>query len=246
VVARQAQMARAAGAASVATVATAAVRSAANRDALVAAVERAAGVEVRILSGEEEAGFAFAGATAGLRVPPADAVGVADVGGGSSELVCGTVAAGVEWSASLMVGSGFLADLYLHHDPPTPEELAAARRHVAEVFDGLEVPPTEAAFAVGGSATSLRTLAGDHLSAETLRDAVARLCSRPSAAAAPALGLHAERVRILPAGMVILEQAVAAFGRPLQIAGGGLREGVVLRELRRVAAWESDEDGQGT
>jgi exopolyphosphatase/pppGpp-phosphohydrolase len=44
------------------------------------------------------------------------------------------------------------------------------------------------------------------------------------------LGLHVERVRLLPAGLLALEAAWGAFGQaPLQIARGGLREGVVMR-----------------
>jgi len=43
--------------------------------------------------------------------------------------------------------------------------------------------------------------------------------------------LDAERVRLLPGGLAVLEEAVRAFGVPLQVAGGGLREGVIHRRL---------------
>jgi exopolyphosphatase/guanosine-5'-triphosphate,3'-diphosphate pyrophosphatase len=242
VVAAQAAMARAAGAESILVVATAAIRSAANREEVVAAIGEAAGLEVSVLSGDDEASLAFTGATAGLRhlTGPTAPVGVADVGGGSSELVCGTLAQGATWSASFRVGSGFLADAYLRSDPPAAAELTALRRHAEGVFEGLEVPGTEAAFAVGGSATSLRTLVGAELSHEALERGIDLLSTTPIAEVARRFGLHAERVRILPAGMLLLEQAVTAFGRPLQIAGGGLREGVILRELWRVGALEAD------
>ena len=238
VVLAQSEMARVAGAERILVVATAAIRSAANRDELIAAVEQATGLEVAVLSGDDEASLAFSGATSGLKHLPLGSVGVADVGGGSSELVTGTLAEGASWSASFRVGSGFLADNYLHSDPPSAAELDAVRRHAEGVFEGLDVPAVEAAFAVGGSATSLRRLVGAELSFEALERGILLLSSTPIAEVARRFDLHAERVRILPAGMLLLEQAAACFERPLLIAGGGLREGVILREILRVGRLE--------
>src|SRR3954451_18876506 len=124
VVAAQVRAAQALGCGRLRVVATAAIRRAANRDELVAAVLARAGVGVDVLTAEQEARYAFAGATALIDPPPAGSVGVVDVGGGSSELAVGTVAEGARWIASLPVGSGVLADAHLHSDPPTPDELA--------------------------------------------------------------------------------------------------------------------------
>ena len=74
---------------------TAAIRDAPNRDELCAAVVREAGVEVAILSGDDEARLAFAGATRMLQHAPLGTIAVVDVGGGSSEIVVGTMAGGV-------------------------------------------------------------------------------------------------------------------------------------------------------
>jgi exopolyphosphatase/guanosine-5'-triphosphate,3'-diphosphate pyrophosphatase len=158
-------------------------------------------------------------------------VAVVDVGGGSTELVCGTVADGVSWSASFRVGSGFLADGYVRSDPPTPDELARIQNHVAGVFEGLEAPPVLGAYAVGGSATSLRRLIGAVLDHETLGRAIRVVCAAPAAEVAHQFDLHVERVRVLPAGMLLLDAASTLLGLPLQIAGGGLREGVILERL---------------
>src|SRR3954470_23708302 len=108
VVAAHAATARECGAERVHAVATAAFREAANRDALCAAIEREAGLRIRVLSDSEEARLAFAGATRMATAPPAGTVGVVDVGGGSSELVAGTVQGGASWYASLRIGSGVL------------------------------------------------------------------------------------------------------------------------------------------
>jgi exopolyphosphatase / guanosine-5'-triphosphate,3'-diphosphate pyrophosphatase len=233
-VAAQARLARACGAQSIRIVATAAIRSARNRDELLAAVERASGVPVALLSGEEEARLAFAGATRTLRQPPIGEVGVVDVGGGSTELVAGTLRDGVTWSVSFRVGSGFLTDHYLRCDPPSAAELHAVREHVAGVFEGLDAPRPRVGYAVGGSATSLRRLVGAELQPDALERALRVLASMPIADVARRFALHAERVRLLPAGLLLLEQASLALGVPLRIAGGGLREGVVLEELARV------------
>jgi exopolyphosphatase/pppGpp-phosphohydrolase len=58
------------------------------------------------------------------------------------------------------------------------------------------------------------------------------LIAEPSADAARKLGLHPERTKLLAAGLMVLEAAWDAFGRPpLHVVRGGLREGVVLRAL---------------
>ena len=79
------------GAVDVRGVATAAVRRAGNRDALVDAVRASCGLEVAVLSGDDEARLAFSGAARTLGYVPSGPLGVVDVGGGSSELVVGTV-----------------------------------------------------------------------------------------------------------------------------------------------------------
>lgn len=230
VVAAQVQAARALGVDRLRVVATAAIRRAPNRSALLAAVRERAGVDVEVLSAEEEARLAFAGATALLDPSPAGTVGVVDVGGGSSELVVGTVAGGVSWVVSLPVGSGVLADSHLHADPPAPGELAALRAAAAEAFNGLDAPRPDVAMAVGGSATSLRRLVGPVLDERSLGEALEAVVSDRCAAVARRFDLDAERVRLLPAGLAILEEAARTFGSPLTLALGGLREGVVLAE----------------
>ena len=209
-------------------VGTSALREAPNRDAVLSALASRTGVEVEILSGEEEARLAFAGATATLPEAPEGEVGVVDVGGGSTELVVGTLADGVTWSTSFPVGSGVLADRHLHSDPPAPEEVERVREDVRAALDGMAAPQPRAALAVGGSAGSLRLLVGDVLDREALDRGLEVLRSAPAADVARRVGLDVERVRVLPAGLVLLDEASAALGTPLRIGFGGLREGIVL------------------
>jgi exopolyphosphatase / guanosine-5'-triphosphate,3'-diphosphate pyrophosphatase len=156
------------------------------------------------------------------------ALGVVDVGGGSSELIVGRIPDAVDWSASVALGSGDLADALLRSDPPSPSELVRARRHVAEAFLDIEVPHARRAIAVGGSATSLRRLAGDLLDEEVFRQTLGLLGSTPGAEVARRFALDRERVRLLPAGLLILQAAAQRFGAALQIGKGGLREGALL------------------
>ena len=231
VVAAQRRLADELGARSIRAVATAAIRDSTNHAELLAAVRDECGIEITVLSAEEEARLAFVGATKMIGHAVEGDIGVVDVGGGSSELVVGTLRDGVSWTASLRIGSGFLADAHLHGDPPGSAELEALRAHIRGVFDGVQAPQPDHAVAVGGSATSLRRLIGPVLERGTLERAVALLASVPIAEVARRFELDPERVRLLPAGILILEAASERLGRPLQIGRGGLREGVILELL---------------
>ncbi|HEU4977531.1 MAG TPA: hypothetical protein VFT42_01415, partial [Solirubrobacteraceae bacterium] len=95
-------------------------------------------------------------------------------------------------------------------------------------FAGVQPPRPQTAFAVGGSAASVSLLCGVMLDPAVLGAAIARLTAGRAERVAEELGLHAQRVRILPAGLLLLREACAAFGGPLTVARGGLREGVLL------------------
>ena len=234
-VASQVRIARECGVQRIRAVGTAALRDAVNREELLRAIEREAGISVQVLSGDEEARLAFAGATQTLSHLPLGEVGVVDVGGGSTELVAGTLADGVSWSASFRVGSGFLAESYLRSDQPSAAELEKVRLHVAGTFEGLDAPQPPVAYAVGGSAGSLRRLVGSVLDPDSLERGLRVLSGTPSAEVARRFELDVERVRLLPAGMLLLEEASRVFGVPLRIGRGGLREGVILGELAEAA-----------
>ena len=232
VVAAHAALAREAGAERIQAVATAAIRSAVNREALCAAVQRESGLPVRILDDAEEARLAFAGATSMMAAPPGGTIGVVDIGGGSSEIVAGTAAGGVDWYVSLRIGSGVLTERHVHGDPPTPDEIDTLRAEAEAAFARVTAPPMQSAYAVGGSATSLRRLCGDELSPTTLDTALALVASWPVRDAAERLDLARERVRLLPAGLILLRAACAALGGlPLAVARGGMREGVLLEDF---------------
>jgi exopolyphosphatase / guanosine-5'-triphosphate,3'-diphosphate pyrophosphatase len=228
VVAAQMDTARELGACEARGVATAAVRQAANRTELLAAVRESCGLEIKVLTAEEEARLAFGGAARTLGYVPAGPLGVVDVGGGSSELVVGTAPHHVIWCVSFEVGSGQIADECLHSDPPAAEELANARARVADALAGIRPPAVDRAVAVAGGAASLVRIAGPRLDAAAFTRSLELLAAAPAAAVARRFGLAGDRVHLLPAGLLILQAAAERFGETLEVAQGGLREGVLL------------------
>jgi exopolyphosphatase/guanosine-5'-triphosphate,3'-diphosphate pyrophosphatase len=228
VVAGQLQAARDLAAADICVVATAAVRRARNRDALVSAVHAACGLEVAVLSAEEEARLAFSGAAHTLAHAPSGPLGVVDVGGGSSELVVGMAPDRMTWFASFDLGSGQLADECLRSDPPSAGEIERARARAHEVLDTAQPPRAARVVAVGGSATSLRRIAGPVLDSAAITRVLGLLTAGRAADVARRFALDADRVRLLPAGLLVLEAAAERFGAPLEIAQGGLREGILF------------------
>ena len=228
VVAAQFETARRLGCGEVRAVATAAIRRAANGQALAAAVRQACGLEVQILTGEEEARLAFRGAARAFRHLSGGELGVVDGGGGSTELAVGQAPDRVRWSVSLPFGSGDLARSYLHSDPPSADELAHARGQLAAVFGDLDVPRPAEAAAVGKSAASLARVAGRVLGSAAFARALGEVVAGPRREVAARFDLDVERVRLLPAGLLILEAVSERFGVPLVLVGGGLREGLLM------------------
>ncbi|MBS1679363.1 MAG: hypothetical protein JST08_18460 [Actinobacteria bacterium] len=227
-VATQVRLARELGAVEIRAVATAAVREASNGPAVAAAISAAAGVDVEILSGEEEGRLSFIGATKALGHPTEGSIGVVDVGGGSTEVILGTVPDGVDEVRSWHIGSGVLADELMTSDPPSAAEIRRVRDHIEDFFHGVEIDHPDQAVAVGGSATSLRRLVGAVLEYETLERAIRVLSSEPAGDVARRFELDPRRVRILTTGVLLLEKVSELLGQPLQIGKGGLREGVIL------------------
>ena len=235
------RLARELGAETIRAVATAAVREAANSERAAKAIAKAAGVDVDVLSDEEEGRLSFIGATKTLGHPVSGPIGVVDVGGGSTEVILGSVQEGAQEVRSWKVGSGVLADEMLASDPPSAAEIRKVRDRIDDIFEGVELDHPAQAVAVGGSATSLRRLVGAVLEYETLERGIRVLCGDPAADVARRFELDPERVRILATGVLLLEKMSELLGQPLQIGKGGLREGVILDLLNGSANGSSPE-----
>jgi exopolyphosphatase / guanosine-5'-triphosphate,3'-diphosphate pyrophosphatase len=241
VVASQLRLARESGAEEIRAVATAAVREASNCEEVAEAVGVAAGIPIDVLSEQEEGRLSFIGATKTLGHPVEGRIGVVDVGGGSTEIILGSVRDGAEEVRSWPVGSGALADELIASDPPSAAEIRKVRDRIDDLFEGVEMEHPEQAVAVGGSATSLRRLVGAVLEYETLERGIRVLSGDPAADVARRFELDPRRVRILPTGVLLLEKLSELLGQPLQIGKGGLREGVILDLLNGSANGSSPE-----
>jgi exopolyphosphatase/guanosine-5'-triphosphate,3'-diphosphate pyrophosphatase len=133
-------------------IATSASRDAANREVFFDLAESALGVRPLLITGDEEARLAYAGATAGL-----DDDGpwvVSDIGGGSTELV--TETGGV----SIDIGSVRLTERSIPSRPPPAGEMERARALLAAMFEGVGPTPGRL-IGVAGTWTSLAAIAQD-------------------------------------------------------------------------------------
>ncbi len=232
---RYARIARERGCHSIDVMVTAPGRQSENSGSLIRTLERATGSAVRVLTPDEEGRLAFWGAVAqssSLR----ESVAVCDVGGGSTEIVAGTGAGGPALCHSLDVGSLRLTRRLLAGDPPRKKAVAAATREVATHFDDVDVPSVETALATGGSARSLRKLAGRKLGEPELARAVKTIAREPASRLARELALDPLRAATLLGGAIILAEAQRRLGVPLEVARGGLREGAAAALLEELAA----------
>ncbi len=207
-------------------VVTAPGRQSRNGARLVAELERASGLEARVLTVEQEGQFAYAGALQGIAAPLYVGVAVCDVGGGSTELAVGHRRHEPEWIRSFDVGSLRLTWRHLDGDPPGRRDVRKARDDVRRALADAEPPAAALGLATGGAARALRRLVGRNLGAEELAEAL-ELSTRMSAAKlAKRGGIDPDRARTVTAGAIILGEVQMLLGMPLEVARGGLREGL--------------------
>jgi len=241
--------ARVAGAERVAIAATSAVREAVNGNAFVRELERATGVGVRVISGEEEARLTLAGIVAALGPLPGVVLAF-DIGGGSTEYILardGALLAAV----SLRLGVVPLAERFSFAGPVNPTHDAALRSDIDAQLT-RELPPAIATARVDtlvGTAGTVTTLAALDLSlaahdAERVqghsltRDAVARQRRRLAAldvagrAALPCL--EPGRADLIVAGVAIVETTLERWGQErLIVSDWSLREGLLAEVATR-------------
>jgi len=157
-----------------------------------------------------------------------ETVAVCDVGGGSTEIVVGTVQRGPAWFRSVDLGCVRLTERFLPDDPPGKSAVARAAEEAERLFDGMVPPLPQAALAAGGTARALRKLVGPELGAAELETAARRAAKRSSRELAKAYGIDWSRARTLAAGAVLLAAVQRRLSVPLVVARTGLREGAVL------------------
>jgi exopolyphosphatase/guanosine-5'-triphosphate,3'-diphosphate pyrophosphatase len=212
-------------------------RQAENGEELLEWLAARARVPVRLISAAEEGRLAFAGAVSRARRVGGKSIAVCDVGGGSAQVTVGTPESGAAWTRSIDIGSRRLASRCFEADPPGAAAMLRARAEVERYVDGMTPPLPKVAIAIGGSARSLRALAGSSLGEVELERALEVLATTPADELSARYELDPGRTSTLAAGVAILASLQARLGLPLRIGRGGLREGAVLElETRRAAA----------
>jgi exopolyphosphatase/guanosine-5'-triphosphate,3'-diphosphate pyrophosphatase len=216
-------------------VATSAARDVANRDDFFAMTAEVLGTVVpgataEVITGAEEAELSFRGAVGELDTAAAPFV-VVDLGGGSTEVVLGAAddPTTVTASYSADIGCVRLTERCLHTDPPTAEEIAAARAVVrAALVEALRAVPVESAttwVGVAGTMTTLAALAQGmstydpaaiHLSAVPFDDLLGvcadllTMTRQERAALGP---MHEGRVDVIGGGAIVVEELAAELRR---------------------------------
>ncbi len=198
-------------------IATSATRDAANREGFLDQAAIALGTRPEVISGEEEAALAFAGATRAVEGPPPYVV--IDIGGGSTEFVFGSDVP--TYRTSIDIGSVRLTDRVLADRPATRDQLAAAQDLASGLLGGVDLPSEpNCVIGVAGTFTSLSAISqdlpvydpgrvhGSSLSVTRLAELVVylSLLSLEETAAIPSL--DPARAPVILGGAVVAEEAL--------------------------------------
>ncbi len=204
-------------------IATSAVRDAENGGAFIAELRERFALSARTLGGEEEARLTYLGASS--ETAPSVPTLVVDIGGGSTELIVGE-GEGIEFHTSLQAGVVRHTERYLSSDPPAASELEELATDVRGLIESALAPgvAATAGIAVAGTPTSLAAVEmelvpydpervhGHLLELRSIQRMLSRLAAAPLAERARIPGLHPDRAPTIPAGVVILVEAMRAFG----------------------------------
>ncbi len=206
--------------------ATSAARDSANREVFLAAATEVVGARPELLTGPEEARLSFRGAAGHLDSGEGPFL-VVDIGGGSTEFAVGHTRA--EGVASTDMGCVRLTEKYLHHDPPTPEELSQALSVARDWLDDVarEIPAAAEARHLVGLAGTVTTMAAIELGLATYdrdrihhfiltraaaEDVFRTLATESRAQRVHNPGLDEARADVIVGGAVILVAVMRYFG----------------------------------
>jgi exopolyphosphatase/guanosine-5'-triphosphate,3'-diphosphate pyrophosphatase len=205
--------------------ATSATRDATNRHLFVDGVRERLGIELEVISGDEEAALSFAGAIKDLD-PSNGPFLVVDIGGGSTEFVFGTST--VEAARSVNIGCVRMSERHFASDPATPEQIEAARTDIqAAIAQAAAVVPITKAktlVAVAGTATTVAAAALElpeydryaihlsRISAQQTHDAATMFATKTREQRISLGYMHPGRVDVIAAGSLVLSEIMKATG----------------------------------
>jgi exopolyphosphatase/guanosine-5'-triphosphate,3'-diphosphate pyrophosphatase len=185
------------------------------------------GLDARVLSGDEEAQLTFLGAMSDRDGSSSEPTVVIDIGGGSTEFIVGANHT-ARFHVSVQAGVLRMSERHIHSDPPSPDELQELAADTRSIF--LAGVPSEQrasvarGIAVAGTATSAAAIDqeldpydpervhGYPLLLATVELLIARLADFTEAQRREVVGLHPDRAPTIVAGMILLDEAMKAFG----------------------------------
>lgn len=232
-----------------AVVATSAVRDARNRDAFLDLVTRETGLQVEIISGEEEARRTMLGIRSGLPAGVIDMLAI-DIGGGSTECILDRPGQS-PIVRSIDIGVVRLSERILQSDPPTAEELRQAgewiRNETEAAVATMPVPGGLTCVGTAGTITALAAMAQQlstydpariHnyvLTLEVVKRLEVELLRRSKQQREGLPGLERGREDVIVAGAIVLRTMMETLGMlKVLVSDLGLREGVLLHLASRV------------
>jgi exopolyphosphatase/guanosine-5'-triphosphate,3'-diphosphate pyrophosphatase len=221
--------------------ATSAIREAENSDAVIAHVNKECGIDLQVLSGDEEARFTFLAARRWLGWSSGDLL-VLDIGGGSLEIARGADE-NPAFKTSIQLGAGRLTRQFLKGDPYSAKSLKSLEEYLEQEISPLadSLKTYEKDIATGTSKT-FRTLAkisqnlypkyGEHLTLSALNSMVPELQSLDLDSRKKLSSVSAERAPQIVAGAMVARQLMKTLSlREIHICPWALREGIVLHRL---------------
>ena len=234
---------RASGVERVHAIATSAIRDAANRDELLAAIRERTGLEVRVISGAEEAWYGYLAIVNSLTL--SDGFGI-DVGGGSVQLMRLADRRLVE-AESVRLGAVRVSEAFLAGEEASSKQLKALRKHVSRTVGEFEWWAAGEGLRLAGLGGTIRNLAtaaqkrldlpdvdvqGFVLTREALEELIELLASRPASKRGSLRGIKPDRGDVILGGAVVLAAAMDRGGfDSLEVTEAGLREGVFFESL---------------
>ena len=248
--ARFAEMARSFGAREIHAVATSATRDASNRRVLLDRLRDEGGLDVRVISGREEARLIYLGVASGARLSGETALFI-DVGGGSTELIVGTDSEHL-FLDTHRLGAIRLANLFFLPDDPNPIgddrwELVSryVRAHVVRSVQRLREYDLDLAIGSSGTIQTLgevvaqRTLGRplekhDTFTREQLREGLRMLAALPAAERLRVPGMSANRVDLIVPGGIVFDVLLEEVGVDrVAISDRTLRDGLLMEHVAR-------------
>ncbi len=229
--------------------ATSAVREARNGRSFLSAVRQRTGIQVRVISGTEEARLIHLAAVYGVDVSRGSAV-VVDIGGGSVELTLGTNAK-VRVAQSVKLGVIRLTEQFVHTDPVGRGDERQMVQHITDVIaptvDKIVSLGFDRVIGTSGTILSLgelvladgRTVGSDDLrnrrvSAKQVKRLRKEITGLDLADRLRIPGLDPRRADVAVAGSVLLDTILRLIGADdLTLCDLALREGLVLDYMRR-------------